>query len=92
MAAPPEVATKRGALTGKTRYEVRNVSVTRNESPMRPGTLLTHLSILALVAIVASGCGRRADPVRPSVAAAEAGQPVQPSAPDRKFILDDLLD
>ena len=59
---------------------------------MRPGTLLTQLSILALVAIVASGCGRRADPVRPSVAAAEAGQPAPPSAPDRKFILDGLLD
>jgi hypothetical protein len=59
---------------------------------MKPGTLFASTLILALVAVAATGCGRKADPVPPSVAASQEGKPVPPPVKDRKFVLDGLLD
>lgn len=53
--------------------------------------------VLALVALVVAGCGRRGALDRPAGPAAEAAAPAQPGSvntdvPDRPFVLDPLID
>lgn len=58
----------------------------------------TTISLLLLTALALSACGRRGDPVRPSVARVQAAQEAGEKAPkptpteDRRFFLDALLD
>lgn len=58
----------------------------------------TTISLLLLTALALSACGRRGDPVRPSVARVQAAQeagekaPATPPTEDRRFFLDALLD
>lgn len=60
--------------------------------------LMSMIAIALLAALTLSACGRKGDPIPPSVARAEAaqeaGQPVPetPATEDRRFILDPLLD
>ncbi|MBW3096516.1 LPS translocon maturation chaperone LptM [Pseudohoeflea coraliihabitans] len=60
--------------------------------------LTTSLTLLLVAGLALSACGRRGDPITPSAARAEAaGNAERPAeeryeAPDRRFILDGLLD
>ena len=93
------ITTIRGALAGKSGYEGSDLRLREPERMKKP--FLLTLSILALTALVASGCGRKGDPIRPSVAAQQqaaeqAGEDAEPAKPEpvreRRFILDGLLD
>lgn len=93
-----------GAPIDKSRYETTPTLSFRDPERMKKPAILT-LSIFALTVLAISGCGRKGDPIRPSVAARQqaAGQaegkfdsktaPAKPApANERRFILDGLLD
>jgi predicted small lipoprotein YifL len=61
---------------------------------MKTGPAIAAI-LLAALTIAATGCGRRGDLEAPSVARAEARgeeRPAEPAAPDRRFILDALIE
>lgn len=64
---------------------------------MTSGTAIRLIVLLGIASLVATGCGRRGALERPSGAAAPAPQQanpgaVNPQAPDKRFVLDGLID
>jgi predicted small lipoprotein YifL len=70
---------------------------TGNSLRMRPPARIVTVLVLGFALAATAACGRRGALERPSTEAAPAATPanpgaVNPQAPDRRFILDGLID